>query len=135
MLETMIALFVLAVGLLGTSALQTTSMRSSTSSYQRSQATLVAYDLMDRLRSNRNQAMAGNYNLLLTGSPATGDGAAPLADDDLEDWFTTQVALLPAGDAAVNCTAAGVCTVTIQWDDSRVDENANAQQFTFTSQI
>ena len=135
-IEVLVALFVLAVGILGLSALHAQTLRGSTSSHQRSQAVLIANDMMDRLRSNRNQAIAGNYNIALVDAPPAGDGVAPLADDDLAQWFQRHVSLLPASDAVVACTAAGVCTVTVQWDDSRVDPRAGAtQQFTFTSEI
>lgn len=135
MVETLVALFVLAIGILGLGALHATSMRGGSSAHHRSQAVLVAYDAMDRLRSNRTAALAGGYNIALTADPAAGDGNAPLVDDDLAQWFATHVALLPSGDALINCTNAGVCTVTVQWDDSRADATAGAQQFSFTSEI
>ena len=135
MIEMLVALLVLALGILGMSALQATSMRGAMSAHHSSQATLIAYDMMDRLRTNRTVALAGTYNITIDADAPAGDGAAPLADDDLANWFTVQVALLPAGDGAVNCTNAGVCTVTVQWDDSRADINQATRQFVFTSQI
>ena len=135
MVETLVALFVLAVGILGLSSLHATSMRGGSSSYYRSQAVMIAYDAMDRMRSNRTVALAGSYNIAIGDSPPAGDGNPPLVDDDLAEWFNTHVALLPAGDAIINCTNTGICTVTVQWDDSRADTNLAALQFSFTSEI
>ena len=135
MIETMVALFILAVGILGLSALHTTSLRGGSSAHFRSQAVLLAYDMMDRMRSARTEALAGGYNIGLAATPAAGDGVPPVADDDLFDWFTVYLPLLPNGDAIIACDNAGICTVTIQWDDSRADTNAVMQQFSFTSEI
>lgn len=52
MIEVLVALFVLALGLLGLAMLQTTSLRLNTNSYSRTQATFLAYDILDRIRAN-----------------------------------------------------------------------------------
>jgi len=138
MIETMVALFILAVGILGLSALHATSLRGASSSHYRSQAVLLAYDMMDRMRSARTEALAGGYNIVLTADPLEGDNAPPVADDDLFDWFDGYLRILPSGDAIIACDNAGICTVTMQWDDSRAeptDLNAETQQFSFTSEI
>ena len=138
MIETMVALFILAVGILGLSALHATSLRGASSSHYRSQAVLLAYDMMDRMRSARTEALAGGYNIVLATTPLPGDDAPPVADDDLFDWFDVYLRILPSGDAIIACDNAGICTVTMQWDDSRAeptDLNAVTQQFSFTSEI
>ena len=139
MIETMVALFILAVGILGLSALHATSLRGGSSSHYRSQAVLLAYDMMDRMRSARTEALAGGYNIVLTADPdGNGNGVPPVADDDLLDWFNVYLTLLPDGDAIIACDNAGICTVTMQWDDSRAeptDPSALTQQFSFTSEI
>ncbi|MGR8918547.1 MAG: type IV pilus modification protein PilV [Gammaproteobacteria bacterium] len=135
LIEVLVALLVLALGILGLAALHATSMRGGSSSHLRSQAVLVASDLMDRMRSNRSQALAGAYDIALADEPAAGDGAGALADDDLAQWFATHLTLLPASDALVDCDNTGLCTVTVQWDDSRAEGGQAAQQFTFTSEI
>ena len=137
MVETMVALFILAVGILGLSALHVTSLRGGSSAHYRSQAVLLAYDMMDRMRSARTEALAGGYNIGLAANPAasTTPGGPPVADDDLFDWFTVYLTLLPNGDAIIACDNAGICTVTMQWDDSRAETNADMQQFSFTSEI
>ncbi|KGT84573.1 pilus assembly protein PilV, partial [Xanthomonas vasicola] len=56
LLEVLIAIVVLAFGLLGFALLQTANVRFVQSSNYRTQATNLAYDLMDQMRSNRFQS-------------------------------------------------------------------------------
>ena len=135
LVEVLVALLILAIGILGFAALQVTALRGGTSSHLRSQAVLIAYDVMDRLRANRNAAIAGDYNIADGDGVPVGDGTPPLADDDLADWYSTYLSLLPDSEAQIICDAEGLCTVTIIWDDSRIDPAANAAQFIFSSEI
>ena len=135
LVEVLVALLILAIGILGFAALQVTALRGGTSSHLRSQAVLIAYDVMDRLRANRNAAIAGDYNIADGDGVPVGDGTPPLADDDLADWYNTYLSLLPDSGAQIICDAEGLCTVTIIWDDSRIDPAANAAQFIFSSEI
>ncbi|HLE93281.1 MAG TPA: type IV pilus modification protein PilV, partial [Sulfuricaulis sp.] len=52
LIEVLVALLVLSIGLLGLAALQTTSLQYNTGSYFRTQATFLAYDIIDRMRAN-----------------------------------------------------------------------------------
>jgi type IV pilus assembly protein PilV len=55
-MEVMIAIIVLAFGLLGFALLQTMNVRFVQSANYRTQATNLAYDLTEQMRSNRYQA-------------------------------------------------------------------------------
>ena len=57
LIEVLIALIVLSIGLLGLALLQVTSVQSNHSAYYRSQATVLAHDLADRMRANRTAAL------------------------------------------------------------------------------
>ena len=61
LIEVLIAMLVLAVGLLGLAGLQATSLKNNQSAYNRSQATQLAYDIADRMRSN--PSVGGNFYL------------------------------------------------------------------------
>lgn len=52
LLEVLVALLVFSIGFLGLAALQTLGMRFTHQSYERTQATLQAYEIMDRMRAN-----------------------------------------------------------------------------------
>jgi type IV pilus assembly protein PilV len=56
LIEVLVAIVVLAFGLLGFALLQTMSVRFTQSANYRTQATNLAYDLIDQMRANRYQA-------------------------------------------------------------------------------
>ncbi len=58
MIEILIALLVLAIGLLGVAALQLASLSGGQEAYARSQATAVAEDLASRIKAGRQQALS-----------------------------------------------------------------------------
>jgi type IV pilus assembly protein PilV len=131
LLEALIALVVLSVGLLGMAGLQLTSMKMTNNSYYRSQATWLAYDILDRMRANFEQAANSNrYKIGLKETTSTTVNCAGTAADcnpaemaqyDLHYWKTTLAAVLPAGDGEIffEDTADGrTYTVAVQWDDS-----------------
>lgn len=110
LIEVMVALFVLALGLLGLVMLQTTSLKLNTNSYSRTQASFLAYDILDRIRANpaafNNDkytvadksavtALQTAYNSCKTSScncesMATSCDATTLALFDLGRWYAHQ---------------------------------------------
>jgi type IV pilus assembly protein PilV len=121
LIEALVALLVISIGLLGVAALQMTSLRSNHASAMRSQATVLAYDIVDRMRANRAAALAGNYNIAL-GAAGT---AGTVAGDDLVAWKQNISRTLPATDNAGTPQPAdgavvqngAIFTVTIRWND------------------
>ena len=57
LLEALISFMVLAIGLLGLAGLQIQGMRYNQEAYARSQATFLAYDMLERVRLNRANAL------------------------------------------------------------------------------
>lgn len=129
--EVLVAVVVTAIGLLGVARMQTISVRYNHSAYLRSQAASVADSLIERMRVNRDAAIAGSYNAALTDAPPVaanciGPGAncspAQLAAFDVRLWLLSTQNLLPAGDGSINVDATvtpPTVTVTVQWDDSK----------------
>src|SRR3546814_1761216 len=102
--------------MLDIASLQATSLRNSQSSLERSQAVIATYAIIDAMRANRNDALAGAYNITNT---CTVPAGGTLVGNDLNAWLTNIQAGLGAGACgAINCAAAN-CTVTVTWDDSR----------------
>ncbi|OYW15342.1 MAG: type IV pilus modification protein PilV [Hydrogenophilales bacterium 12-64-6] len=123
LLEVLVAVLVLAIGLLGLAGLMTASVRNNQSAYQRTQATWLAYDIVDRMRVDRAAALASNYNTAL-GSPAICAATpvlagATMAANELTDWKNQVACALPAGDGAIAVQANRSVTITVQWNDSR----------------
>jgi type IV pilus assembly protein PilV len=127
LIEVLIAVLVLAIGLLGLAAVQATSLRNNLSAYNRSQATELAYDMADRMRANiagsatyaANTAVAKPDCLDTTGCPP-----ADMASNDRAEW-NTAVAALPSGTGTM-ATANGIVTITIRWDDNRSGDITDA---------
>ena len=126
MIEVLVAIFVLAIGLLGLAGLQTTSLKNNTSAYTRSQAQLLAYDMLDRMRSNQEGVKLGNYDDLLSSAPTdpncagSGCSVAELAQHDAYEWSTFLAQTLPSGTGLVTGSGAGsIFTITVMWDDER----------------
>jgi type IV pilus assembly protein PilV len=129
LIEVLIALLVLSVGLLGLAALQTTGLRYGHSAYLRSQTTMLAYDMADRMRANLVGVRAGLYDNL-SGTPTSHTdckdsgancSAAVKAQFDLFEWNTANAALLPSGQGTVRRNGTSpVFTITVMWDDNRL---------------
>jgi type IV pilus assembly protein PilV len=100
LIEVMIAVLVLSVGLLGLAAMQAFGLRNNQEAYMRSQATILAGDIMERMRANIQGVNAGHYNL---GTPSavaaclttTGCTAQQLAQQDMFEWRTSMFNALP----------------------------------------
>ena len=126
LIEVLIAILVLAFGLLGFALLQTMNVRFTKSAQQRTIATNLAYELVDIMRSQRSQASF--YNAISVASfPVTvpADGcvravnATPTAN--IERWKCEVVSALPEGTADVNLLAGGEVTVVVNWGDANWD--------------
>jgi type IV pilus assembly protein PilV len=141
LLEVLIALLVLAIGLLGLAALQTTGLRSNQMATSRTHATQLAYDISDRMRANvagsyttdvNNvvQDIVNDYELADCSKPP--DPSVNQANADLNTWCGAIVNILPSGDAKITQvrlvgldgtanTLDDVITydVIVYWDEAR----------------
>ena len=135
LLEVLVAVVVMSIGLLGLAGLMASSLKNWHSAYQRTQATWLAYDALDRMRANRPAALAGGYNLALGGTP----GGSGVAASDLSDWSTALAGALPEGKGSIAVTTGGAATVIVQWNDSRgthdSSDDGSAQQFQVDTQL
>lgn len=123
LVEVLVAVLILSFGLLGMAGLQTASLRNTHSASQRLGATSLAYDIIERMRANRTQAMAGSYNVAV-GAGAAGAG---LAAADVAAWKFELNTRLPNGDGSV-AVANRVVTVTVQWTEDWDKHNPDAQK-------
>lgn len=123
LLEVLVAMVVLSVGLLGLSGLQTTGLRNNHGAFLRSQATLVAHDVIDRMRANRDSAIAGNYDIDYASDPVSVNctsncPALQVAQMDVKGW-RDYVARLPGGESELDVDADGIAEVKVRWSDAR----------------
>lgn len=127
LIETLVALLVLSIGLLGVAGLQLTSLQNNRGAHFRSQAQVMSYDIADRMRANRDIALKGGYTIAI-GATATGTGVAVV---DLNDWKAALAVALPGGDGQVE-TIPGtpMIRITVQWTDT-----IGPQKFTTQTRI
>ena len=135
LIEFLVALLIFAIGILALTSLQVFVLRSDISAHHHTQAVQISYSMMDRLRSNRSAAIAGSYNIASAAAIPAGDGNPPLADDDMADWNTNELSLLPNGDVFINCTPSGICTVTVSWSDVQGDPSVPTPTTTLNGNI
>lgn len=142
LLEVLIALLVLSLGLLGLAALQVTSLKFNTESYYRTQATFLAYDIIDRMRANplgranyivADQTAAVNkissYRSCDSDSTCKCSGGTACSYDklalyDLGKWYDLQEKMLAGAKerrATINF-AANQFTITIYWKERDKDD-------------
>ncbi len=103
LLEALVAVIVASVGFIGAARMQTAGMSLSNSAQSRQKATLLGYQMTDRIRANRAGFEAGLYNNPSTGSTsclASGCTPAQLATADVGEWLG-DVAALPGGTGKV----------------------------------
>jgi type IV pilus assembly protein PilV len=141
LLEVLIALLVMSIGLLGIGKMMMLSARANDSAYMRSQATALAYTILDAMRANRATALGQGYDTanVVPASQACAL-AAPGCTGDLQAsndtflWNQSLAAELPGGtgtvvtlqapdaQGATNVTA----TVTVTWIDKVADQSFGA---------
>lgn len=130
LLEVLIAVLVLSIGLLGMAGLQLNSLKFNQTATTRSQATVLAYDIADRMRANRAVAKSGGYVIGATDEPT----GTTVAATDLTQWKAALNRYLPSGNGSI-AVNSDIVTITVVWDESRVDSQSNSQQFVFETRL
>jgi type IV pilus assembly protein PilV len=124
LMEVLVAMFILAIGILGAGALQTIGLQANQGAFLRAQAMYWASDMMDRIRENR--AARARYTSVDTASAATkaiakpscistsnGCSANDVANADIAAWVAkingtaTSQAALPGARGVVTALVPG----------------------------
>lgn len=145
LLEVMISVFVLAIGLLGLAQLQVTALKHNESAYLRSQASVLASDILDSMRANQSAARSGNYKFAEDDDPP--ESPDTVAEQDLADWLSNISTFLPAGSKGlvacadnkdndgVACSQGSVHTVTIRWTEIQHNGVRGTSDFTYSGAL
>jgi type IV pilus assembly protein PilV len=162
MLEVLISIVVIAFGMLGVAGLQAFALKNSQSASYRSVATVLATDIIDRIRANPVGA-TNNFYVTASGqqgseaeaaSCLTSSGCASaeaLAGHDLFEWHLLVSRSLPNGVGVVcrdstpadgqpgapGCDGAGAFVVKIWWLDERNRQASSAvgERFRFSTEF
>lgn len=138
LLEVLIAMVVLSLGILGHAGLQGAALKANHGAMMRSQATVQAYSILDRMRANATTAINDNaYTTVFTDLPPV---ATNVATQDLADWKNRLQNTLPGGQGQIClranelqpvCQGAGnFVVVSVRWTETdasnqdRVQDNA-----------
>ena len=119
MLEVMIAVLVLAIGILGIAALQSITLKNTGSSASRTQAAIQVYSMLDIIRADR--ANLGTYN---TNIYAAGDGTGTAGT--MMGWLDgLKTSVAPDAKGKIVCDSNSMtCSVGVQWSDVRATGGA-----------
>lgn len=118
LIEVLVTLAILSVALLGLAYLQAQGMQLNTSAYSRTQASILAGDIIDRMRVNGGNVAAYDTDGF-TPDPenACTVTAAPDPDNDRHCWYGRLHDSLPNGNATIDVDGSGVVTVQITWQE------------------
>lgn len=124
LIEVLVALLILSVGLLGAAAVQINALKYTDSSLKTTQASFIAYDMMDRIRASYSSTSGTDY----TKPPPASGNPGDVRVQDLFDFSSNIVAF--GGPTATGSIVENqrVFTITINWDDSRAVGDANPDQ-------
>jgi len=144
--EIMVCVVILSTGLLGLMGLQARGLKNNVSANQRTQATLLANTMIDRMRANVVESAKGATSLYVTttvsdsttvdanciptttGIPATSCNSPKMAVSDLVQWNRELTQQYCNSATTIVCNGAPlgritytapVFTITISWDDNR----------------
>ncbi|MFC0153967.1 type IV pilus modification protein PilV [Xanthomonas dyei] len=136
LIEVLVAVLILAIGLLGFALLQTTSVRMSKSAAIRTQATNLATELLDQMRVNRLSAASFPSQASFSSGaissvsciPATGtvDVAKMTAL-----WKCDVVRVLGDNASSAVTLSDGVATVQLNWSD----RGGDATEFSVSTKL
>lgn len=133
LIEVLVSVLILAIGLLGAAAIQLNALKYTDSSTMSSQASFIAYDMMDRIRANvdGNSSANGSTNVLATYALAN-LAAAPAANlnnarqQDLSDFRDNIINFAgQSGTGSITVSNAPEVTITIGWSDTRAASASN----------
>ena len=126
LVEILVSIVVTGVGLLGVAAIQSISVKMSYDSYLRSQATLLSYDLTDRIRANpdADYTLVSSTSYATAPSPDCGLPAATCSPNQMRDhdryhWWLSANQLLPNPSVSVTPPGTGeqLTKIVIEWGD------------------
>ncbi|GLS92595.1 type IV pilus modification protein PilV [Psychromonas marina] len=143
LIEILVAVFILAAGLLGLASVQMLSLKNINNAQFHTLATTYAYDMGERMRSNQEAVSLGSYDNILStvADPSCSTcSAAQMAQLDGFQWNELiQSAVnqggLPEGQGTVT-KVGSVFNITVSWkEQQRSDSGGDIGDASFTLTI
>lgn len=133
LIEVMIAVLILAVGVIGIGATHLAALRRSQLTFERSQAVVLSSMIADSMRANRAAAIAGDYDTRGEICKVPSAATRSTSQEDLATWIAAikrETVDLDDSCGKVTCIES-VCEISIVWNVSRiggVDQPADARE-------
>lgn len=155
MVEVLVALVVLSIGLMGMAGIQQTGVRNNHNALLHSQASMLAYEIADFMRSNPSAVRIGRYNTD-TADFSNPPNCADTAEANAIDCNTTQMANfqlsvwanhlaehLPLGTGVIECldnnnsdfdpcSIGSVIKISVSWVETDI---GGAENLTFVTEV
>jgi len=136
LIEVLVALVVLSIGLMGMAGLQQTGVRNNHNALLHSQASMLAYEIADFMRSNSKAVRFGRYNT----DTAQTDNPPACADTI---WSNHLSEHLPLGTGMVECldnntsdfnpcSIGSVVKISVSWVETDI---GGAENMTFVTEV
>lgn len=140
LIEVLVTMGILAVALMGLAFLQAQGMQMNTSAYSRTQASLLANDIIDRMRVSGLNPATYDTDGFDPDTDSCDETGAPSADNDRNCWYRLIYGdpgadlppALPNGGGTIDVNGTTV-TVTINWTErpsGRRDNDFNPADLT-----
>ncbi len=141
LIEALITIIIMSIGLLGLSAMQTTSIRYTYDSYLRTQSSFLADDLFDRMRANPSISYDDETSSTTSNCVTTDCDANTIMQYDYTKWNEKVTELFPNSEVTVTESPDfNTYTVTFKWD-SRTDDGTEIagddqrKEFTYEARV
>jgi len=134
LIEILVAVLVIAIGLLGVAGLQASSLKANRTAYGRTQASVLAYDIADRMRLSQAAARRGEFDNDFSDDGAS-QSASHLVTNQVEDWLDRLEANLPAAEGQIETgSTCGRCvTIKVRWQ--KRDDTSATVSFKYETRI
>ena len=134
LIEILVAMLILAIGVLGIAALQYKGLQYNQDAYFRTQINYLAYDMADRMRLNQANAAQYASNVsdleVPTTAPTGCDESAVSYSNDIACWKVELYNALPPGSKAnIDDAGSGLYTITLTWTDR--ENSTHNVEYTF----
>jgi type IV pilus assembly protein PilV len=124
MIEVLVAMIILAIGLLGVAGMQALSLKQTSNSSIRSLVTMHAYDLSERMRSEIED---------VTTLEKTKSATCTDCPQEIEEWHNRLIADIATAETTVDVTQASnsiFAEITVDWTERGIGNDAIAQNYT-----
>ena len=130
LIEVLVAALILGLGLLGAASAQINALKYTDSARMSTQASFIAYDMLDRMRANAT----GDYRF--SGVDVATSSVAGIVGQDLSDFKRNIRAFGGENARGVISVSDRQVSINIYWDDSRAEKkDAAFQSFTLTGYL